>query len=93
VDTIVRGVMQVVARRLLDDSTAAVAMVSGSGRRHLVVRGPRLTDEAATGRYRIADVVGPGSGTTVARADLATAILDLVERDPWPTGWPVVSAG
>jgi len=43
-----------------------------------VVRPPRLLDGAATGIYRISQQAPPAGSIT--RADLATSILDIVER-------------
>jgi len=91
-DRLARGLMRLVARRLLEDSTDAVDALEVSGRRALVVRAPRLTDGEATGRHRVAPAVGKGSGLQVTRADLARALLDLAESDAWPGGSPVVSA-
>lgn len=91
-DKVVRGIMRMVAGPMLTDSTAAAAMVADADVPTLVVRGPRLTDKPVLGTYTIAEAVGAESGIQVARADLATAILDLLEREEWPTGWPVISA-
>lgn len=91
-DRVVRGLMQVVARALLADSTAAVEALRTGGRPHLVVRGPRLTDGEPSGRYAAAAAVGRDSGIQITRADLATALLDYAEAADWPAGAPVVSA-
>ena len=46
-----------------------------------IVRPPRLTDKPATGRYRTAFNLSVRRGYTLSRADLAGAILKLLD-DP-----------
>jgi putative NADH-flavin reductase len=52
-----------------------------SGLDWTIVRPPRLTDKPATGRYRMALNRSVRRGYIIARADLASAILMLLE-DP-----------
>jgi putative NADH-flavin reductase len=56
-----------------------------------VVRAPRLTDGRTTGSTRIADRVGGGHGTQLARGDLARVLVDLAEKDDRRHASPVVS--
>jgi putative NADH-flavin reductase len=46
-----------------------------------IVRPPRLTDKAPTGRYRVGLNQNLHHGTTIPRPDLATCVLALVD-DP-----------
>jgi putative NADH-flavin reductase len=46
-----------------------------------IVRPPRLTDKAASGTYRIGIDRNVPRGVTISRADLAAAMLDLID-DP-----------
>lgn len=61
--------------RRMDDEIVA------SDRDWTIVRPPRLTDKAATGRYRQAVDVNVGRGLTVARADVAVCILRSLADD------------
>lgn len=93
VDRLIVGVMAVATPTVLRDSRAGVAVVTGADDVDwTVVRAPRLTDAAALGRWRVADRVGGGHGTTLPRADLASVLLDLAESDEQVGASPVVSS-
>ncbi|MEE8601929.1 NAD(P)-dependent oxidoreductase [Euzebya tangerina] len=91
-DRAVRGIMGIVARSLLADSTAAVERIDAATVPSLVVRAPRLTDGERVGQVKVAPAVGPESGLQISRSDLAEGLLDLVEEPSWPTGSPVLSS-
>ena len=55
--------------------------IRASGLDWTIVRPPRLTDKAATGRYRTAFNLSVRRGYTISRADLADAIIKLLD-DP-----------
>jgi putative NADH-flavin reductase len=90
-DRVIVGIMKLVQGEVLADGQAAVDAIRASSIDWTVVRGPRLTDDAGRGTYRIASNVGGDSSTKVSRADLASAILAVVD-DPATHGTaPVVS--
>ena len=70
-------------REALADLRHMEVTVRQSGLDWTIVRAPRLTDRAATGRYR----VGPGytlpGGTSVARTDVADFMLTQLESDEY----------
>lgn len=90
-DRIIRGIMQLAQGAVLDDGQAAVAAVADSGLDWTVVRAPRLTQAPARGQLRTAAHVGGDTGTTLGRADLASFLLDELERPSWTGRFPVVS--
>ncbi|NEA29080.1 NAD(P)-dependent oxidoreductase [Actinomadura bangladeshensis] len=63
------------------DMRAAEELARTSGLRWTIVRPPRLTNGAGNGRYRKAVDRNVLGGTSIARADLAIALLDIVD-DP-----------
>jgi putative NADH-flavin reductase len=90
-DRVIVGIMKLVQGEVLADGQAAVDAIRASSTDWTVIRGPRLTDDAGRGTYRIATNVGGDSSTKVARVDLARAILAVVP-DPSSHGTaPVVS--
>ena len=90
-DRVIVGIMKLAQGAVLADGQAAVDAIRASGLDWTVVRGPRLTDDEPRGTHRVAANVGGDSSTKIARADLATAILDLLV-DPASHGTaPVVS--
>ncbi|PLP56643.1 hypothetical protein CYK37_24725 [Mesorhizobium loti] len=44
-----------------------------------IARPPRLANSRAKGQYRIEPGALPAGGTSIARADLATVLLDVIE--------------
>lgn len=46
-----------------------------------ILRPPRLVDSPVTGRYQIGTALKTGFSSSLARADLATALLDQLEND------------
>ncbi len=90
-DRVIRGLLSLLQGAVLRDSEAYVEQVRRSPVRWTVVRGPRLTDDAARGSFRAFPTVGADSGTKIARADLAAFLLDEVEQDAYVGKMPVVS--
>ncbi|MFF4579029.1 NAD(P)-dependent oxidoreductase [Streptomyces sp. NPDC001389] len=75
-------------RDLYADLEVMEAVIAASGVRWTVVRPPRLLNRPGAGRYRRAlDANVPG-GRVIARADVATALLDTLS-DPSTTGHAV----
>ncbi|MEU9122280.1 SDR family oxidoreductase [Streptomyces sp. NPDC048506] len=74
----------VVLREVYADLERMEAVLRGSGLDWTSVRPPRLLDKPGRGRYRRAVEAGP-AGATIARADVARAMLDFV-ADPQTYG-------
>lgn len=55
-----------------------------------ILRPPRLVDNPVTGRYQIGTDLKTGFGSSLARADLATALLDQLENDAFVGKCPSV---
>ncbi len=87
---ITRGIMSVVAKSLLEDSQAHVETLRASGLDWTVVRGPRLTEGDPTGRYRLG-FFAMAPSHSIARADVATAMLHLIERPEYVGQAPVIT--
>ena len=85
----VMGVLlKVLARDVLEDAVAHVEAVRASGCDWTVVRAPRLTDGLGDGEYRAGDIdLGFES---IARADVARFILDLLEAEEYVGEMPKV---
>jgi putative NADH-flavin reductase len=90
-DRVIRTALQLMQGKMLADAVAYVEAVRASDLDWTVVRAPRLTDGEPRGTYRASPHVGGDSSTRIGRADLATAMLDLLE-DPGAIGQaPVVT--
>lgn len=90
VDRLVKGLLLLVARNVVEDMRGAVEAVRASDLDWTVVRLPRLTDAPATGRVR-ADHLGGDVGIQIGRADVATFLLDELDAGRWVGQAPVVS--
>ncbi|MFE0460689.1 NAD(P)-dependent oxidoreductase [Kitasatospora sp. NPDC058965] len=66
-----------ILREVYTDLEAMEAALRASGLDYTSVRPPKLTDKPGTGRYRHAIEASPG-GFSIARADVARAMLDFV---------------
>ena len=73
--------LKVLARDVLEDAAEHVRRVSATDLDWTVVRAPRLTDGDGTGEYRAGDIAL--GFESVARADVATFVLDCVEREEY----------
>ncbi|MEG3629290.1 NAD(P)-dependent oxidoreductase [Streptomyces poriticola] len=78
-DRAARGIVSAVFRDVYADLRQMEAELAGSALAWTVVRPPRLQDKPVTGRYRT--VVGgfPRKGRFLARADVAHAMLALID--------------
>jgi putative NADH-flavin reductase len=80
--------LKLLAKEVLEDAEAHVEHVRASDVDWTVVRAPRLVDGDGAGDYRAGDIaLGFGS---VARADVARFILDLLEDDAYVGEMPKV---
>lgn len=77
-----------VLRAVYDDLEAMEADIRRSGTEWTVVRPPRLTDKPLTGRYRLAYGANVPNGGFASRADVAHAMLALLD-DPKAVDVPV----
>ncbi|GAA2579220.1 NAD(P)H-binding protein [Actinomadura fulvescens] len=85
-------IVQRLLRHAFDDMLKAEAQVRASALDWTIVRPPRLTGKPAKGAYRSAVDRNVRGGLTITRADLATALLDVM-GDPATTGHVVCVAG
>lgn len=89
-DHLIRGIMRLVVPKVLDDANRHAEVLKNSGLDWIIVRGPRLTNDPAQGRYRVG-WVGVNASTKVGRADLADFILKQVEDNKFLGQMPFVS--
>jgi putative NADH-flavin reductase len=75
------AVRAVMLRNVCADMRRAEEEVRGSGLDWTIIRPPRLTGRAATGRYRTAVDRNLPGGYTISRADLAACMLALLGDD------------
>lgn len=90
IDHLIKGLLTLMARDVLQDSTANVEIIRASGLDWTVVRFPRLLDGSKTGKYRVG-YVGKDSGTQISRADGAHFILNELVEGKYIHQMPVVS--
>jgi putative NADH-flavin reductase len=89
-DRLIRGIMRIAVPHVLDDAIAHAKLLEASGLDWTVVRGPRLTEEARRGHYRVG-WVGVNASTQIGRDDLADFILTEIERPAYVRQMPFVS--
>ena len=89
-DKVIRFIMKVAVPKVLNDAIQHAEVLRNSDRAWTIVRGPRLTDEAKHGDYRVG-WVGVNASTKISRADLADFILRLVEDTQYDGQMPFVS--
>ena len=68
----------------------AAQQVQTSGLDWTIVRGPRLTNDAPTGKIR-AGGVGKDIGTRLARGDFAAFLLAQLDNPQWRRKMPAIS--
>ncbi|WP_396451331.1 NAD(P)-dependent oxidoreductase, partial [Actinomadura sp.] len=78
-------ILQPLLRHAFADMRAAEDITRGSGLHWTIVRPPRLTNGPGNGRYRKAVDRNVLGGASIARADLASALLDVAD-DPSAIG-------
>jgi putative NADH-flavin reductase len=66
--------------RTVADASAMETVFESSGLDWTIVRPPRLTDKALTGKYRVREGHLPPFGFTISRADVADFMLKAVEN-------------
>ena len=73
-------VVQFILRHGVKDARVLEQVVRDSGLEWTILRPPRLTNAAARGTFREEVDALPKGGEKIARADLAAALLDVVEK-------------
>lgn len=89
-DRLIRFLLRRLSPHVLDDAIAHLEVLRASGLDWTVVRGPRLTDNAPLGTYRVG-WVGVNASTQIARGDLARFILTQVADRGFVHQLPFVS--
>jgi putative NADH-flavin reductase len=89
-DKIIRTIMKIAVPKILNDAIAHHKVLEESGLDWTIVRGPRLTNDAPKGTWRVG-WVGVNGSTKIARKDLAAFILTLVEDTQYDGQMPFAS--
>jgi putative NADH-flavin reductase len=89
-DKIIRFIMKIAVPKVLNDAIKHAGVLKGSGLKWMIVRGPRLTNDAPKQDYRVG-WVGVNASTKISRADLADFIVKQVESDEYIHQMPFVS--
>jgi len=89
-DRLIRGALRLMAGHVLADAQGHLDVLRSSGLDWTVVRGPRLTDEAGRGTYRVG-WVGVDASTQISRDDLADFLLTQVADRTFVRQMPFVS--
>ena len=85
------ALLKLLARGVLEDARDQVELIKESDTRWTVVRGPRLTEDAHTGKFRHGTDLSLGMRDTAARANVADFILDCLEDDLYVHEMPKVA--
>jgi putative NADH-flavin reductase len=88
--TLMRGLMKLVARHVLEDAERHAEIVRSSDLEWSLVRPPRLTDGPKQGEYRTG-YLQLGGTNTISRADLADFMLTLATDGRYVREAPMVS--
>lgn len=89
-DKLIRGIMKIAVPKVLNDAVRHAEILRSSQLDWVIVRGPRLTNEAERGDYRVG-WVGVNASTSIGRKDLADFILQQVEKNDYIHQMPFVS--
>ncbi len=89
-DHLIRTIMKIAVPKILNDAIAHAEVLKSSNKKWVIVRGPRLTNDAKVGSYRVG-WVGVNASTKISRADLADFILKQVEDESFNFQMPFVS--
>lgn len=89
-DKLIRSIMKIAVPKVLNDAVRHAEILRSSELDWVIVRGPRLTNEAERGDYRVG-WVGVNASTSIGRKDLADFILQQVEKNDYIHQMPFVS--
>jgi putative NADH-flavin reductase len=90
IDKLIRTIMKIVVPKVLNDAIAHHGVLTESGLKWSIVRGPRLTNDPKIGAYKVS-WVGVNSGTKISRGDLADFIVTQIEDETFNYQMPFVS--
>lgn len=90
IDHMIRTIMKIAVSKVLNDAIAHADVLRSSGKKWVIVRAPRLTNDARFGKYRVG-WVGVNASTKISRYDLADFILTQVEDENFNFQMPFVS--
>ncbi|PAP76059.1 NAD(P)-dependent oxidoreductase [Rubrivirga marina] len=88
---LMRGVMRLVAGKVLADGEGHAEALRRSGLDYAVVRAPRLTTGPRTGHVRHGTDLALGPGESISRADVAAFMLDEAEGGAYHRAEPFVT--
>ena len=89
-DKVIRTIMSIAVPKVLNDAVKHAELLKNSGLKWSIVRGPRLTNDAKVGQYRVG-WVGVDASSKVSRADLADFIVTQIEDDKFNYQMPFIS--
>lgn len=89
-DKLIRTIMKIVVPKILNDAAAHHQVLEKSKLDWIIVRAPRLNNDAPKGTYRVG-WVGVNASTKISRADLADFIIMQVESNDFVGQMPFVS--
>ncbi len=82
--------LKLTAKEVLEDSMAGVEALKASGLDWTIVRGPMLTDQPGSGKFRIGYVTSE-MGRTLSRENFAEGMLQQIQSDEWLRKMPALS--
>jgi putative NADH-flavin reductase len=91
VDKIFVTIMNLVAKKMLEDAKAHYEVLKNSNTKWMVVRAPRLTNDAKKGNYKVG-WVGVNASTKISRQDLASFIVTQIEDEKFTYQMPFISS-
>jgi putative NADH-flavin reductase len=91
VDKIFVTIMNLVAKKMLEDAKAHYEVLKNSNAKWMVVRAPRLTNDAKKGNYKVG-WVGVNASTKISRQDLASFIVTQIEDEQFNYQMPFISS-
>jgi putative NADH-flavin reductase len=90
VDTLIKGLLTLLSREVLEDSEANVRVIRATDLDWTIVRFPMLRDGSHTGKYRVG-YIGRDSGSQITRADGADFVVKEVSDGKYIRKAPIVS--
>ena len=88
---VMNALLKLLAGSVLEDARTHVESIKRSDTRWTVVRGPRLTEDAHTGKFRHGTDLSLGMRDTAARANVADFIIDCLEDDLYVDEMPKIA--
>jgi len=89
-DKLIRLIMRLVAKKVLEDGTQHAEVLKGSRLDWTIVRGPRLTNGPLTHKYRVG-WVGVNASTSASRKDIAHFITQELQEGKFVRQMPFIS--